>query len=282
MFPATNLGWQPFGAIERKSFMTRRDPVAGSSAAVLQAIRSRSEEKEDGESRPQDLATDENGIGECGDGDDGARPPGISCGVTPVCDGEVPTALITAMAELHQGHISKPTPMERWMQSAGGLSAVNVVSGRMQDVYNSINAVRMSMVMRALAEIGSPVHMRNLQQTGLPRVECEVCEAVVIKRWKIDPQMTGINETTEKMLKSALTIKMVAEPATWSEEIEETLRALRVKTTTEEKERPYDRVFHRRYREEKEEATQPRSFSKTATERKRKSSCGGNKESGKY
>jgi hypothetical protein len=48
MFPATNLGWQPFGAIERKSFMTRRDPVAGSSAAVLQAIRSRSEEKEDG------------------------------------------------------------------------------------------------------------------------------------------------------------------------------------------------------------------------------------------
>ena len=150
--------------------------------------------------------------------------------MTPVCDGEVPTALIMAMAELHQGEIN-PTRTEGWIQSEGSISAVNVVAGRVQDVNNSINAVRMSMVMRKLAEVGSPVHMRSSQQICHQRVECEVCEAVVMKRWKISPQLLGRNEAVDKMVMTALTIKMVAEPATWSEGIEDALRAHLTKGT---------------------------------------------------
>ena len=76
------------------------------------------------------------------------------------------------------------------------------------------------MVMRALAEVGSPVHMKHSQQTNHRRVNCELCEAVVMKRWKIAPQITGMSEAVVRKVKIALLSKMVAEPATWSEEIE--------------------------------------------------------------
>ena len=46
MAPATQLGWQPYGTIERTSFTTRPDAVAGTPAAALQTIRYKSEEEE--------------------------------------------------------------------------------------------------------------------------------------------------------------------------------------------------------------------------------------------
>ncbi len=113
-------------------------------------------------------------------------------------------------------------------------SAVNVVAGRVQDVYNSISAVRTSMMMRALADVGSPIHMKQSQQTTHRSVKCELCEAMVMKRWKIAPQTAGMSESVEQKVKIALLSKMVAEPATWNEELETELRNLRKKLTEPE------------------------------------------------
>jgi hypothetical protein len=172
--------------------------------------------------------------------DDGAQASKLYNGVTPFCDGEVPTALSLAMAELHQGEASKLIPMKRWMKTAGELSAVNVVAGRMQDVYKSIHAVRMTMMMKTLADVGSPVRVTLSQQPFLKKVECEGCEAVVLKRWRIALEMTGNSEVVEEMLAKALAIKMVAEPATWSADIE---KSLRKEPETKEDENPYAKTF---------------------------------------
>jgi hypothetical protein len=126
------------------------------------------------------------------------------------------------------------------MKTAGELSAVNVVAGRMQDVYKSIHAVRMTMMMKALAEVGSPVRVTLSQQPSLQKVECEGCEAVVLKRWRIALEMTGNSEVVEEMLAKALAIKMVAEPATWSADIENSLRK---EPETKEDENPYAKIF---------------------------------------
>jgi hypothetical protein len=163
MAPAARFGWQPFGKIERKSSAA----VPGTPAADLQAIRLKSEENDDMGPTTDDKGEDENEKGEDDDMDDGAQASKLYNGVTPFCDGEVPTALSLAMAELHQGEASKLIPMKRWMKTAGELSAVNVVAGRMQDVYKSIHAVRMTMMMKTLADVGSPVRVTLSQQPFL-------------------------------------------------------------------------------------------------------------------
>jgi hypothetical protein len=122
------------------------------------------------------------------------------------------------MAEMHND--DQALSLKPWMKSEGRLSAVNVVAGRAQDVHNSISAVRRSLMINALAEIGSPVQMICSQEPSQQALGCEVCDAIVLKRWKIEPEPTGTNEAAEKMFIDVLKKKMIVEPATWSEDIE--------------------------------------------------------------
>ena len=111
---------------------------------------------------------------------------------------------------------------------------------RMYMMHKSIHAVRMTMMMKTLSVVGSPVHVTFSQQPFLQKVDCDGCEAVVLKRWRIALEMTGNSEVVEEMLAKALAIKMVAEPATWSADIE---KALRKEPETKEDENPYAKIF---------------------------------------
>ena len=212
---AAKLGWQPYGHIDRKLCIFMPDAVAGSPAALLQGIRRNAEEDESAE---EEVNVDIE-IVEADEIDDEMQTPELFEKEAPFCDGEVPTAFILAMAEMHNGE--QAPQLKRWMESEGRLSAINVVAGRVQDVHNSISAVRRSLMMHALAEIGSPLQMIYSQEPTQQALGCEVCEASVIKRWKIVAEPTGKNEVAEKMFNDVLKKKMIVEPATWSQDIEE-------------------------------------------------------------
>jgi hypothetical protein len=127
---------------------------------------------------------------------DEMHAPEVSEKEAPFCDREVPTAFIMAMAEMHNGEDA--LELKRWMESEGRLSAVNVVAGRVQDVHNCISAVRLSLMIIAIAEIGSPLRMILSQEPTQQVLGCEVFEATVLKRWKIVAEPTGTNEATKK------------------------------------------------------------------------------------
>ena len=118
---------------------------------------------------------------------------GVSEKEAPICDGEVPNALILAMAEMHSSEEGTIT-LKRWMKAEGELLALNVVAGRVQYVHNAINAVRRSLMMNVLAEMGSPVQLMHSQQPTQQVLGCEVCKATVLKRWKIMPESAGMND----------------------------------------------------------------------------------------
>jgi hypothetical protein len=216
MSPADKFGWQPFGDIDRKPCTLKPDAVAGSPAAILQEIRFNSEEGKSVETEVNvDTANNEDNQVEVETHD-----AGVPEKEAPICDGEVPTALILAMAELHSSEEETIT-LKRWMKAEGELSAVNVVAGRVQDVHNAINAVRRSLMMNALAEMGSPVQMMQSQQPTQQVLGCEVCKATVLKRWKIMPESAGMNEAAQKMFDDVLKKRMIVEPATWGYDIDE-------------------------------------------------------------
>ena len=195
--------WQPYGGIDRKLCVSMPDAAAGSPSALLQEIRRNTEEDEsDEEEVDVDIETVE-----ANEIEDETTTPEVSKKEAPFCDGEVPTAFILAIAEMHNG--DPALSLKRWMKSEGRLSAVNVVAGRVQDVHNSISAVRRSLMINALAEIGSPVQMICSQEPSQQALGCEVCDAIVLKRWKIEPEPTGTNEAAEKMFIDVLKKKMI-------------------------------------------------------------------------